>query len=204
MSANEVSAKWINLCACPVADYMTIATGTNKNNYIIIGRKFFSSSIHCIYKYNINTNKWSKICGLNNCNTQKFNAAVDPKKQTLYLFHKDSLTQIQTNLTYNNIVDNKVTYNNTITLKPLYSKSIVINSSIFIFSLNNRAILEWNSSDNKLTKMSDMYNKIQLDDFGIIYDNKNKCLLFGGYDYENDIYVDYILEFNMQTKQWTK
>eukprot|EP01084_Bolivina_argentea_P034226 63341_1 len=95
MSTNEPSTLWINLPTCPITDYMTIPTGTDRNNYIVIERKWLSKSINCIYKYNINTNKWNKISGLNNIhNISYFSAALDVKKHLLYLSHKDSVTQI--------------------------------------------------------------------------------------------------------------
>eukprot|EP01084_Bolivina_argentea_P093449 168062_1 len=40
----------------------------------------------------------------------------------------------------------------------------------------------------------------------VIYNHQNNTLLlFGGYDCDNDVHcLDYILEFNMKTKQWNK
>eukprot|EP01084_Bolivina_argentea_P313310 542563_1 len=98
MSTNEVSTKWINLLACPITDYMTSPTGTDRSNYIIIDRKFASKRINQIHKYNTNTNKWNKISGLNNMqNISPCSATLDVKKQILYLIHKDSVSEIQLN-----------------------------------------------------------------------------------------------------------
>eukprot|EP01084_Bolivina_argentea_P107833 192770_1 len=46
---------------------------------------------------------------------------------------------------------------------------------------------------------------MNISSFAILYNHTNNCLLlFGGYDWDNRDYVDYILEFNMNTKQWNK
>eukprot|EP01084_Bolivina_argentea_P123191 218316_1 len=66
MSTNEVSPKWMNLRAPTITDYMTIPIGTDKNNYIVIDWEFPSEKLNCVYKYNVNIDKWSKIDGLNN------------------------------------------------------------------------------------------------------------------------------------------
>eukprot|EP01084_Bolivina_argentea_P210507 358273_1 len=201
MSTNELSTEWINLCACPITDYMTIPTGIDANNYIVIDRKFAANRLNCIYKYNINTNKWSKLAGLNVLKDfTRFNAAMDVRKQVLYLFHSDYLTQIQTNSHY---IDN-ITYDNAIN-KPQSvamnnTTSIIINNSAFVFSCGSD-VLKWNPESQTVTKFCDMYNKILLNQFGIIC-NKNNCLLFGGYTNVN--FTDCILELNIQTKQWNK
>eukprot|EP01084_Bolivina_argentea_P123188 218312_1 len=65
MSTNEVSPKWMNLRAPTITGCMHIPFGTDKNNYIVIDRKF-SEKLNCISKYNVNIDKWSKIDGLNN------------------------------------------------------------------------------------------------------------------------------------------
>eukprot|EP01084_Bolivina_argentea_P052326 96121_1 len=101
MSANEASAKWINLLTCPITDFMTISsipTGTDKSNYIVIDRMFTSKGINCIHKYNTNTNKWNKMPGLDNIqNISLFSATLDVNKQILYLIHRHSVSEIQLN-----------------------------------------------------------------------------------------------------------
>eukprot|EP01084_Bolivina_argentea_P313309 542560_1 len=129
MSTDKASTKWINLLACPITDYMTIPNGTDRNNYIIIDREFnVSKRINCIYKYDINTNKWNKISGLNNMqNISPCSATLDVKKQILYLIHKDSVSEIQ----LNNSNINNYTHDTTIN-RPSTSKSIMLNDSLFI------------------------------------------------------------------------
>eukprot|EP01084_Bolivina_argentea_P086281 155948_1 len=100
MSATEASAKWINLCApdINISGFMTIPTGRDRHNYIVVDRWFLSRTINGICKYNINTNKWNKIDGLNNIqNISPFSATLDVKKQILYLIHRHSVSEIQLN-----------------------------------------------------------------------------------------------------------
>eukprot|EP01084_Bolivina_argentea_P018616 34635_1 len=93
MSTNETSAKWINLLACPITDSMTIPTGIDRNNYIVIDGKYSSLLFgKCVYKYNIDTNKWNTISGLNNL--LLLSSALDVEKQILYLIHKHSVCEI--------------------------------------------------------------------------------------------------------------
>eukprot|EP01084_Bolivina_argentea_P052327 96123_1 len=98
MSANEASAKWINLLTCPITDLMTIPSGTDKSNHFVIDRLFSSKRINCIYKYDTNTNKWNTISGLDNIqNISLFSATLDVNKQILYLIHRHSVSEIQLN-----------------------------------------------------------------------------------------------------------
>eukprot|EP01084_Bolivina_argentea_P140070 246354_1 len=190
MSVRETSESWINLLACPIMFNMTIPTGRDRNNYIVIGRKFASDPIISIYKYDINVNKWNKICGLNNIQNRSLSSAtLDAKKQILYLVHKKgSVSEIQ----LNNGNINTNTHSTTIssTLNPSLrshlrtSASIILNHSLFIVgSMFNNSILKWNLENKTLTNFCDMYNKMRFSTFGLI--NKNNCLLlFGGYDYD--------------------
>eukprot|EP01084_Bolivina_argentea_P086278 155944_1 len=112
MCTKESVAKWISVPSCPCTDII-IPTGVDQNNYIVIDEKVLSSGINCIYKYNIDTNKWNKISGLNNIrNVSYFSAALDVKKQILYLIHSDSVRQIQLN---NNNINNINNYTHSTT-----------------------------------------------------------------------------------------
>eukprot|EP01084_Bolivina_argentea_P086279 155945_1 len=115
MSATEASAKWINLCApdINISGFMTIPTGRDRHNYIVVDRWFLSRRINSIYKYNIDSNKWNKIDGLNNIqNIAQCSAALDVKKQILFLFHGDSVSEIQLN---NNNINNINNYTHSTT-----------------------------------------------------------------------------------------
>ncbi len=87
-----------------------------------------------------------------------------------------------------------------------YSKIIVVNNSLFIVGGNhNNVILKWDSESKIFTQFSAMYNQIKIQEFGVIYNPKKHCLvLFGGYDRHIGDVTDYILEFNIKTKQWNK
>eukprot|EP01084_Bolivina_argentea_P313311 542568_1 len=140
MCSNQDSAKWIDVASCPITDFITIPTGINRNNYIVIDRKFASNRINCIYKYDINTNKWNKISGLNNMqNISPCSATLDVKKQILYLIHKDSVSEIQ----LNNSNINNYTHNTTIN-GVLRAKGVILNDSLFIVGGGNNSILKWN------------------------------------------------------------
>eukprot|EP01084_Bolivina_argentea_P074525 135188_1 len=90
MSTNEVSTKWSNLLACPITDYMIVPTGTDRNNYIVIDD---AETTNCIYKYNINTNKWNKISGLNDSNINNYthNTYISGASTTKSIILNDSL-----------------------------------------------------------------------------------------------------------------
>eukprot|EP01084_Bolivina_argentea_P218975 371481_1 len=97
MSAQQPSKKWSNLASCPSTNYMTSPTGRDRNTYIVI-----DNSNYCIYKYNIENDKWIEI----DFDKKPFNvdtAALDVKKEILYLFDNKSVTQIQLN---NNHINN--------------------------------------------------------------------------------------------------
>eukprot|EP01084_Bolivina_argentea_P300255 517687_1 len=180
-ASNQDSAKWIDVASCPITDFTTIPTGMNRDNYIVIDRIFASTRINCIYKYDINTNKWNKISGLNNMqNISPCSATLDVKKQIVYLFHKHSVREIQ----LNNSNINNYTHNTAIHA----TKAIVLNDSLFIVGgYGNDSILKWNPQSKTFAKFSDMYNKMRIDDFTMIYNHKNNnLLLFGGYDYDYD------------------
>eukprot|EP01084_Bolivina_argentea_P155015 270176_1 len=164
MCTNDYSEKWMHLIAHPsnkTSNFVSLPTGTNANNYIAIDPYFscFSSKINIksIHKYNIDNDTWSTIDGCNDIqNISGFSAALHVKKQILFLFHKDSVRQIQLN--NNNI--NNYTHNNTI-YSPQTAKSIILNDSLFIIGgKSNNSILKWNLETKTLTKFSDMYNKM--------------------------------------------
>eukprot|EP01084_Bolivina_argentea_P302732 522589_1 len=128
MCTKQSFAKWIDVALCPITDYMTVPAGIDQNNYIVIGRQFTLQRISCVYKYNINTDKWRNISGLNNIqNISSCSATLDVKKQILYLFHSDSVSEIQ----LNDSNTNNYTHNTTINLVST-TKSIILNDSFFI------------------------------------------------------------------------
>ncbi len=193
---------WMDLTACPF-HRLTVPNGIDMNNYIAINW----GKINDIYKYNTDTDKWNKIDGCNAALDVKkhlwFSAALDVKKHLLYLSNKYYVTQIQLN-------SGNIIFKNTNNIETNYpsrsSKSIILNDSLFIIGgYYNKLILKWNSESETVTKFSDMYNKMRIGIFGLINNHKNNCLLlFGGCNGNNDESVDYILEFNMNTKQWNK
>eukprot|EP01084_Bolivina_argentea_P123189 218314_1 len=125
---------------------MRIPFGTDKNNYIVIDWQFSSEKLNCIYKYNVNIDKWSKIDGLNNVpNISRCSVTLDVKKQILYLIHTDSVSEIQLN---NSNISNH-THNTTIN-RPQTTKSIILNDSLFIIGGNNQ-LLKWNLETKTLT-----------------------------------------------------
>eukprot|EP01084_Bolivina_argentea_P051260 94293_1 len=96
MCANQESIKWIllNSCPCQTNSSMAIPTGIDRNNYLVVEYDFVK--INCIYKYDIDNDKWIKINGFNNMeNISSFSAALDVKKQILFLLSLDYVTQIQ-------------------------------------------------------------------------------------------------------------
>eukprot|EP01084_Bolivina_argentea_P043721 80526_1 len=103
MSADQFSTKWIDLTSCPSSNCIIVPTAMDKNNYIIIDycddhNLWGAKIIDCIHKYDIDNDKWIKINGFNNMeNISSFSAAFDVKKQILFLFRRDHITQIQLN-----------------------------------------------------------------------------------------------------------
>eukprot|EP01084_Bolivina_argentea_P055447 101656_1 len=205
MSDNNDDTKWSTLNSCPKIGYIHIPSGVDKNNYIAIDSNAGCSKINCIHKYDIDSDKWSKIDGLNNLNMARFSAALNVKDQILFLSRNNYLTQIQ--LKNNNINH----YNHNIEIPklipyPSTSKSIIRKNALFIVGgCDNNLMLKWDSQNKTFTKFVDMYNRMDCGLFGTIYNNKNnKLLLFGGYDFTNRVCMDTILEFNTKTKQWNK
>eukprot|EP01084_Bolivina_argentea_P077090 139775_1 len=182
-------------------------------NYIFLdslnGDFLYIGAINCPLVYiDINCmDKWIEMdININLENTSSFSissfsAVLNVKKQTLFLSRQNDFTQIQFN---NNHISN-YNHNASIDLESS-SQSIIINDSLFIIGgSGNNSIWKWHSETKTLAKYSDMYNKTKVSGFGMVHDNKNNyLLLFGGYDWDNSDYVDYILEFNINTKQWSK
>eukprot|EP01084_Bolivina_argentea_P230892 389515_1 len=210
MSAVQLSPKWISLhshpftnnpCINPVS--ITVPTGIDKDNYIVISCGTFGNGKNSIQKYDFNTDKWSTIDDLNDFNdvSSWTCASLDAQKQTIFLLYGNQLTQIalNSNQLCNNNLNTTVHFTST-------SKCITVNNSLFVVGgTENNSILKWNSENKTFIKFSDMYNKKNIGLFGIICNNKNNSLLlFGGRDYDDDGWVDYILEFNINTKQWNK
>eukprot|EP01084_Bolivina_argentea_P207078 353396_1 len=206
MSTTHSAVKWSYLVSCP-SNEVRIPTGRDGNNYIVMDR-----IINCVYKYNIENDIWIKIdfnnpekmttfstafsTALDVKKQTAFSTALDVKKQILFLFTKHSIIQMTLDYNYISNDNHKKDYS---------AHSIVINDSLFSISHGSNSILKWNSENKTLTEYSVMYNKIKLDDYAIIYNNKNhSLLLFGGWDWNIRDYVDHILEFNVKTKQWNK
>eukprot|EP01084_Bolivina_argentea_P168889 292795_1 len=101
MCTSQTSEKWMYVAACPLSVHfvdMRMPSGIDLNNYIIIDHDWISNKINCIYKYNINTDKWRKIDVCNDIpNITWFSAALDAKKQILFLSQKHCITQIELN-----------------------------------------------------------------------------------------------------------
>eukprot|EP01084_Bolivina_argentea_P022989 42783_1 len=177
MASKQLLSEWIGLMSCPGTKYTTIPTGIDKNNYFVIDYHLFSTEFNCIFKYNIDNDRWSKIDGLN-INTRDISlcSTVYVKKQILYLIQKDSVSQIQ----LNNSNINSYTHDTTIHAAST-TKSIMLNDSLFIIGgVGNNSILKWNSENKTFTKFSDMYNKMRMGGFALIHNHKNNCLLLFG------------------------
>eukprot|EP01084_Bolivina_argentea_P161842 281682_1 len=197
MSTTQPSAKWLSLMSCP-ADNLIIPNGIHGNNYIIMDS---TNAINCMYKYDIDSDKWNKLNGFNNLeNISIWSTALNTQKQTLFLFRLNYITEIQLN-------NNNINNSNHNLLSDTESQSIIINNSLFIVGggKNNNSITKWDSQTKTLTKFSNMYNNINIGLFGMIYNHINNTILFfGGYDNNNNVHFNHILEFNIETKQWNK
>eukprot|EP01084_Bolivina_argentea_P008957 16772_1 len=167
--------KWIHLNSwsgtCTGIHYK-IPTGTDRNNYIVIEIDNEFTKINCIHKYNIDNDKWTKIDGFNDVKiTSVISTALDVHKQILFLLQRQCITQMQ--LDNNNVIND--THN--IIMKFDNSKSIIVNNSLFALGGEyNNSILKWDSEKKTFTKFSDMYNKMNIGRFGMIYNNKHNCL----------------------------
>eukprot|EP01084_Bolivina_argentea_P308930 534304_1 len=184
MSTTETSAKWISLTQ-PPGDRVNISSGMDGNNYIVI-----DYNVHCMdgmdgmdgiingWKYNIDNDKWIKMDSLsslwieNMSSSLSFSTAVDVQKQILFLLCCDHITQIQLNS------GNIVNHNHEEIPHAASSRSIILNNSLFIIGgCDNNSILKWNSEKKTFTKFADMYNKINIGFFAMIYNHNNNCLL---------------------------
>eukprot|EP01084_Bolivina_argentea_P218974 371478_1 len=194
---------WISLQPCPTTHFLSAPTGIDKNNYIIIDHHF--SKINCIHKYDINTDNWLKINVSNQLEVSTgFTSTFNAKKQVIHIFSNNCLTYLQ--LTNNTIRTENVSNSSYIVS---VSKIILLNNSLFLISgFNNSMILEYNIQTKVLSKFAHMYNESELCAFGLIYSsNTNTLLTFGGYDCSLGRYgalMKYILQFDIQTKQWNK
>eukprot|EP01084_Bolivina_argentea_P284098 486769_1 len=182
MSTNQLSTTWISLKEFPVSiSSIKIPTGIDRNNYIVINHDFRLNKINCIFKYNIDNDKWIKMDSFNNVeNISPFSAALDTKREILFLSHTDSMTQIPlktnnpiTNHTHDKLVADEDNIHD--------STTIIVNNSLFVVGGNyNNSILKWDLENKTLTKFSDMYNKRTGDVLGIINSNKHNCVLIFG------------------------
>eukprot|EP01084_Bolivina_argentea_P313317 542578_1 len=112
MSTDKPSTKWNSLNLCPASEFIDCPSGVDRDNYVVIDRSFGWTKINCIYKYNIDNDKWIKMDGFNVENIRTFSAALDINKQMLLLSRPGCVTQIQLN---NNNISNhnhKYTMNN--------------------------------------------------------------------------------------------
>eukprot|EP01084_Bolivina_argentea_P213183 362153_1 len=161
MSTVQQATKWKSLTFPEIEFNTIIPSGTDANNYIIIDRACFFAAIIAIHKYNIDTDKWNKIDGIQNMS--HFSAALDVKNQILFLFRRNLLTEIQLNS------GNIVNHTHNTTLSPLRKKCIILNDSLFIIGgSDNKSILKWDLENKTFTKFSDMYNNARLGSFGMI------------------------------------
>eukprot|EP01084_Bolivina_argentea_P246909 413124_1 len=136
MSTNQFSTKWISLIECP-ASKIHCPIGVDRDNYIVIDAKF---KINCIYKYDIDNDKWIKMDGFNVENIQSFSAALDVKKQILFVSSHSCVTQIELN---NNNITN---HTHNVEMYMASAKSIIINNSLFIIGgMDNNSIFKWDS-----------------------------------------------------------
>eukprot|EP01084_Bolivina_argentea_P288086 494418_1 len=199
MSTKQLPEKWMHLTACPAVGYVLVPTGANANNYIGIDRGSGCTKIICIYKYNTDTDKWSKIDVVNNIQTVPYcSAALNVHKQILFVVCDNQLTQIQLNNNHINNYDHDAAVQ-----RPLSAKSIILNDSLFVIGgWSNKSILKWNSESKAFSQFTDMHTKTGM--FGMVNNNnKNNLLIFGGYDCDNRR-CDHILEFNFNKKQCNK
>eukprot|EP01084_Bolivina_argentea_P307288 531101_1 len=186
MSANQSLTSWAQLTSCPT-NTTSVPIGIDRNNYIAIDGDALLNKINCIYKYNIENDKWIKMDSFSSENVSHFSTAtLDAKKQILFLAGRNSMTQMRLNT---NQISN---YNHKVEITRRYkSNSIMANDSLFVFYGNS--ILKWNSENKTLTTFTDMYNKMEFGAFALIYNHKNNCLLFfGGIDFRTFKSVDYI------------
>eukprot|EP01084_Bolivina_argentea_P174528 302316_1 len=103
MSTNQTSTKWIKVASCHMTDKTGIPIAIDKNNYIVIDCEH--GKMKCIYKYNIDNDKWITMYGFKGKGNIPFRyASLDVKNQILFLLDHDTLAQIQLNNT--NIVQN--------------------------------------------------------------------------------------------------
>ncbi len=182
----------------------SIIVGIDQKNYIALqmqqSHKKTVKFIN-IYKYCIKKDQWNIICKINTFWVYGFiSATLDTKKQTLFLFGIDYVKAIQLK---NKSINN---YSHPIIIPhiPEGSKCIITNKNLFLIGgWNNNSILKWNEQTKIFTKFCYMYNKMMIACYGLIYTN-NCLLLFGGYDCNNHVCIDYILEFNIKNKQWNK
>eukprot|EP01084_Bolivina_argentea_P307289 531102_1 len=189
MSASQSLTSWVQLTSCPT-NTIDIPIGIDRNNYIVIDRNVESNKINCIYKYNIENDKWIKMDSFSSENVSHFSTAtLDAKKQILFLVGHNTMTQMRfnTNQISNDNHNAEITHHYNL-------NSIMVNDSLFVFcGGNGNSILKWNSENKTLTTFTDMYNKMEFGAFALIYNHKNNCLLFfGGIDFRTFKSVDYI------------
>eukprot|EP01084_Bolivina_argentea_P202054 345271_1 len=143
MSTTQPSTQWISLKKCPIIDSIRIPMGIDRNNYIVIDYDSCSNKINCIYKYNIDNDKWIKMNSFNNVkNISTFSASLNVKRQILFLFHYNSVTEISLNT--NHIIKYDTDDDGIDTT----TKTITVNDSLMIVGGNNNdSILKWNSEN---------------------------------------------------------
>eukprot|EP01084_Bolivina_argentea_P041826 77211_1 len=200
--------KWIDLASCiSLNDDLIVPTGINKDNFIVLEYDTADlDRINFIYKYNIHTNKWTTtdltddavldkvLCGSNDL-------ALDAKQNVLYFFYQRNLMQFELNSKKMTkyILPSSCNHD-------LSSKCVVSNDELFVISgEQSHSISKWNKETKELISIGSIYNKIPLDLFGLICDNRsNNMLFFGGYDNINFMSVDHILQYNTSTNQCNK
>eukprot|EP01084_Bolivina_argentea_P148790 260059_1 len=176
MCTNQTLRTWIEIASCPITDRrLMIPTGIDANNYIVI------DGDACIYQYNIDNDKWT--IKINHFNTRNPSCcALDANKQILILLDGTQVAQIQVDNT-DTITHCETNPYTELSIVP-YPKCILLNNSLFIIGSGKNtvnSIMKWDFKNKKMTKFSDTYKKKYIGDFGMVYNDKQNCLLiFGG------------------------
>eukprot|EP01084_Bolivina_argentea_P104065 186380_1 len=142
--AIKCSVKWESVSPCPSANTIQcVPTELTKENYIVIER----NTCICIYKYNFQTDTWSKM--MNKPSTIYPNlASIDTKKKELWMYDAFSLAQIQLHGNYHCNTVQKRKYTGVI------GKGVFINNSFHIIGgSNNNCIIYWNSKNKQFTNV---------------------------------------------------
>eukprot|EP01084_Bolivina_argentea_P152799 266458_1 len=182
-------------------DYiLLIPDGIDKDNFIVLAIDIYTYKVDYIYKYNINTNKWETSIKMDKHNIEPYYVSYPVlHKNNIYFTDGECLSIL--NVT-----------TKTITKHPCNRKFIdwssklaILNDELFVIGGNIRdSISKWNAKTKQLAVISKMYTA-NLWKSASISDKKRNCItLFGGGIYGKPGYVDYILQFDAATNQFSK